>query len=1264
MFRRGILKLLFVFAILSAVGQQQEVKTIDWRGVNQVRVTDYFTIDQLYFDGAVYTESMPDVPVFSDKMNFNGMGTSPAIRLVNTSFQRLEDDVSRVRGIELISDEIVINSTLSYERKTPYAVYSFVPLRKNPVSGQIEKLVSFSVELTESDNPAGRSELKRSYATSSVLASGRWYKMAVTNTGVHRISYQDLQNIGIDPSAVDPRNIRIYGNGGGMLPESLSKSRYDDLQENAIFIDGEQDGSFDPQDYILFYGESPHTWEYNDQGNYFFHLFNIYSYHTYYFITADLGPGKRIQAQQNLPGQANNVVTTFVDHKFHEIDTLNLAGTGRIWYGEIFDIYTSQTFSFEFPDIVQGAEAYFKAYVAAKSTTSSLFRFYANNQQIMTATVSGIPSTSETFARNFVGNTMFTPSGSDIEIRVDYAKSTSNSIGWLNYLELNVPRNLRFSGSQMSFRDPSSYGQGNVSEFRLSNAGNNVTIWNVTDPLNVRVITSSQNGQTKVFRIPNDSLQEFIAFNGNDFYSVSPQGPVPNQDLHNDPVPEMVIITHPDFTMEANRLANHHLNLDGMEVLVTEIQQVYNEFSSGAQDITAIRDYMKMLYDRSEPGNGLKYLLLFGDASYDYKDRVKNNSNYVPTWEDDESLTIVYSIATDDYYGFLDNGSDNLLDIGIGRFPVETVEQARIAVDKVIRYSGNSAEVMGEWRNYLSFVADDEDGNLHLNQAEQMCERMDTAYMQYNLDKIYVDAFRQISTPGGQRVPEVNEAINRRMEKGTLLMNYTGHGGELGWGHERFLEISDINSWTNFNKLPIFITATCEFSRYDDPVRLSAGEMVFRNPEGGAVGMFTTARATFGGSNFNLNQAMFDYMFEKVDGEYPRFGDLIRLAKNRNGVGDNDQKFILLGDPAMRLAYPEYKVETTRVNEKNVSLKSDTLKALDKVTIEGEVRYPNGTLAENFNGELSTQVFDKPVIVTTFAEDPSSYAREVEMQKSILYKGKAKVKNGKFSFTFIVPKDIAYQFGRGKVSYYANDEQLDGSGYFNKIIIGGFNENVDPDDNGPEIRLFMNDENFAFGGITDENPMLVAHVNDENGINTVGNGIGHDIVAILDDNTDKPFVLNEYYEADLDSYKSGTIRYPLSELEEGPHSLSLKVWDVYNNSSTEYIEFVVAREANLSIDHVLNYPNPFTTHTDFFFEHNQPNAPLEVQVQVFTISGKLVKTIDLLAFNTGFRSDPIPWDGTDDFGDRLAKGVYLYKIRVRNDKGEYAEKLEKLVILK
>jgi len=1128
-------------------------------------------------------------------------------------------------------------------------------------------LVSFKVEL-KMNSTASRQGLKtRSYVDNSVLSSGNWYKIAVQNSGVHKITFTDLQNMGIDPGSINPRNLRIYGNGGGMLPESLTGLYYDDLQENAIIVVGESDGSFDAQDYILFYGESPHEWKYNAGSQHFDHKYNIYTEHTYYYIATHLGTGKRISNQSQSSQTETHTVNTFIDYAFHDLDQRNLANTGRVWYGEVFDITTSRDFSFSFPNINASQQVYFKAYVAANSQSSSDFIFYYDDNQILKGTISGIPpSNTDTYARKYIGNSNFTPSGSELTIRVDYIKREPGAQGHLNYLALNASRQLRFTEGQMAFREPSSIGTNNVTNFRLSNAGSNVAIWNISDPLNISTILATQNGQQKSFKLATDTLLEFIAYDGNTFFNIEFIEKVQNQNLHGVNNMDMVIISHPDFLAEAERLADHHRNNDNLSIYITEPQKIYNEFSSGAQDISAIRNFMRMLYDRSSAENMPKYLLMFGDASFDYKDRIDNNSNFVPTWEDEESLTTVYSIATDDFFGFLDESADadNLLDLGIGRFVVETIEQAREAVDKVLYYAANSAEVQGDWRNFICFVADDEDSNLHLNQAEDMANNMDTTHKHLNIDKIYVDAFPQISTPGGQRAPEVNIAINNRMAKGTFIMNYTGHGGEVGWAHERILEIADINSWTNYDMLSIFITATCEFSRYDDPERVSAGELVFRNANGGAIGMFTTARATFGGSNFNLNKAMYDVMFEKINGEYPRFGDLIRLAKNNGGVGDNDQKFILLGDPALTMAYPEHSIVTTTINETPVASEADTIQALSKVKVTGEIRNSAGSLLNNYQGIVYPIVYDKPTMVTTLGTDPKSIPKTFELQNSILYKGKAQVINGMFNFTFIVPKDIGYQYGFGKISYYSDSDDTDATGFYDNLIIGGLDQNVEPDEIGPEVRLYMNEEDFAFGGMTNENPYILAFVNDQSGINTVGSGIGHDIVATLDENTDKPIVLNEYYEADLDSYKSGTIRYGLQGVEKGRHTLSLKVWDVYNNSNTAYTEFVVSETAELAIDRIYNYPNPFTTNTSFYFEHNQPGITLEVLVQIFTVSGRLVKTIDATMQTSGFRSDAIPWDGLDDYGDRIGKGVYIYQLRVRNMEGEYADKLEKLVILK
>jgi hypothetical protein len=537
----------------------------------------------------------------------------------------------------------------------------------------------------------------------------------------------------------------------------------------------------------------------------------------------------------------------------------------------------------------------------------------------------------------------------------------------------------------------------------------------------------------------------------------------------------------------------------------------------------------------------------------------------------------------------------------------------------------------------------------------------------YNIDKIYLDAYQQISTPGGERYPDATAALNHRMERGSLLVNYTGHGGELGWAHERFLEIHDINSWKNQCKLPLFFTATCEFSRWDDPDRTSAGELTFLNPNGGSIGLMSTTRVVYSGPNAILNNNFYNYTFSAMsNGKMPHLGDLHMLTKKSMPPSQiNHRNFSLLSDPALSLNYPEYTVNTTEINGAPVNpLQPDTIHALSHVTVKGEIRDYNGNLASNFNGIIYPTVYDKPAYITTLSNDgAASPARTFPLQKNILFKGKASVTNGQFSFTFIVPKDIAYNYGNGKISYYAHNGFKDASGFCKDFIIGGTDTSAAKDQAGPDIKLFLNDDKFVFGGITNSEPKIFAVVSDSNGINTSGTNIGHDITAVLDGNNSQPLVLNDYYESDLNNYKKGTVRYPLADLTEGKHTLGFKIWDVYNNSTSSYTEFIVASSADIALKHVLNYPNPFTTHTSFYFEHNQCCTNMDVQIQIFTVSGKMIKSIHQFVNMEGYRSEPIDWDGTDEYGTKIGRGVYIYRLRVKAG-NTIAEQFEKLVILK
>ncbi|MBN1198292.1 MAG: type IX secretion system sortase PorU, partial [Bacteroidales bacterium] len=737
-------------------------------------------------------------------------------------------------------------------------------------------------------------------------------------------------------------------------------------------------------------------------------------------------------------------------------------------------------------------------------------------------------------------------------------------------------------------------------------------------------------------------------------------GRVENQDLHGAGTYDYLIVSYPAFLPEAERLAQFHQQKNGMSVLITTPQKIFNEFSSGAQDLSAIRDFVRMIYLRASSGNEPRYLLLFGDASYDYKNREENNTNFVLAYQSPESLDPIDSYVTDDFFALLDanegQGTGGSLDIGVGRLPVMSLQEATEAVNKILHYCSESDSVKNDWRNVVCFVADDGDGNLHLEQADTLANRILKDYRVYNIDKIYIDAYQQIATPGGQRCPEVNDAINKRVDKGALIINYTGHGGEVGWAHERVLEVPDIQAWSNVDNLPVFVTATCEFSRYDDPERVSAGEYVFLNPRGGGIALFTTTRPTFAGSNFILSKNFYNAAFKKVDGQYLRMGDLILLAKNNTSSSANTRKFVLLGDPALMMAYPKLNVVTT-------SISNDTLMALSEVTISGEVQDELGGVASGFSGQVFPTVFDKPSEIMTLGDEGDTPVMFLT-QKNQIYKGKVNVTEGRFSFSFIVPKDIAYKYGTGKISYYARSAETDAAGFDTLIVVGGFNPLAIVDTQGPDINLYMNDVGFVPGGITNQNPVLLAYVTDESGINTVGNGIGHDITAILDEDSHNPQILNDYYVADLDTYQSGWVSYPFFNLAEGRHTIRFKVWDVFNNSSEAFMSFQVYNTSEFRLTRLYNYPNPFQDKTTISFETNQTNLNADVMIQIYTIYGKLVKTIHRSSFITGFRIEPVTWDGTADGGWKVCTGTYVYRLTLTLPDGNLNTATSKLVVIR
>lgn len=1294
--RTTIALFLVVFIEVMAFGQAKYTSkpsspqyTISWQQPGTVKPSESVTQKFLNFSGAQYEVEDAFLPRYFQKISLKNNENSFETSIQNPIFEPLsETEVAVIKNQALISNEIAVKSVVSTSKKQNYGTVSFIPIRKNASTGKLEKLVAFDLAVQPVVTTNKSTRAVHTYAANSVLQTGDWYKIGLTQDGVYKLSYSFFQNLGIDVTTLNPQNIRVYGNGGGMLPELNSVARKDDLVENAIFVQGEGDGIFDPTDYVLFYAKGPQTWSYNASTcPKFSHTLNLYSDSAYYFITVDLGAGKRIQTQASSGLPVTNTVNTFDDYAFHESDNINFIKSGRQWYGELFDNIATYNFSFSFPNIDMSAPTTVAASIASRSLSGTATYSVVSQTGSTIIPIGSTPGDAYSdYAIVGTGCYSFNPNNPNLVVTV--TKSTPGAMAWLDYITVNARRQLTMSGDQMAFRDATSVGAGNVAQYTVSSTLP-ISIWDVTEPTNVFLQTATPIGINYQFTLPADSLKQFVAHNGLSYLTPKISGTVANQNLHALSDKDYIIITHPDFYSDAVQLATFHENRDTLSTIVVTPQQIYNEFSSGAQDVSALRDFVKMFYDKAVSLIDLpQYLLMYGDGSYDNKKRFGSNTNFIPTYQSDNSTVLTQSYVSDDFYGLLDDseglwaGASDAIDIGIGRFPVKNIAESNVIVNKIINYyktgftptttnngcsNLSSNSTFGDWRNMVCFIGDDEDGGLHQSDANKLATMVDTAAKDFNVDKIYLDAYQQEATPGGNRYPAVSQAIDKRIEKGCLIMNYTGHGGEVGLAHERVIEVSQINNWKNYNSLPLFITATCEFSRYDDPERTSAGEYVILNPQGGGIALLTTVRLVFASGNFILNRDFYEQAFVPVAGKMQRLGDLFRYIKTEPGGNSvNSRNFTLLGDPALTLAYPKYDVSTDTVNSIPVTgASSDTLKALSLVTISGFVRNSGGAVLNTYNGVIYPTVYDKSQNVTTLSNDGggASPPYTFGVQKNILYKGKASVTNGAFKFSFVVPRDIAYAYGVGKISYYAENGTEDANGYYEKVIIGGSNDSAAIDNAGPSVDLYMNDAKFVFGGLTDETPDLFAILRDDNGVNTVGNGIGHDITAVLDGNTESSVVLNDYYQADLNSYKSGTIRYPFSELSEGKHTLSLKVWDVYNNSSQSYTEFIVARSAELALSHVLNYPNPFTTKTQFYFEQNQCCQVLDVSVQIFTVSGKLVKSIDQFVQTEGFRSDPIEWDGRDDFGDRIGKGVYIYRIKVKTSEGAVAEKFEKLVIL-
>lgn len=1118
------------------------------------------------------------------------------------------------------------------------------------------------------------------YASQSVLSSGKWVKIQVAEDGIYKLTLADLKKMGF--SNLD--KVAVYGYGGWPLNEDFSKTYVDDLPEVAVWKNA---------DYLLFYGKGPRKWEYasyteNRETKYRFeHTNNPYSNYGYYFVTEKETAGRTMEKAASADG-ATLQVRTFDDYMVKDDDVVSVNNSGRELYGDSFESILSRSYTVTIPGITNDAGKATLSFIARASGNTGGVTMSVDNNQLISGTF--YRTSDEYVVATEVNETVNWTADKNEKVSIDIQYNTTGHKNVrLNYFRLQMKRQLKVYDAYTFFRSLAA--RGNASRFIIQGADANTLVFDVTDGINPQQMETTLNGTELSFSIPASAgLREFVAVKPSQIKAPVTVGEVANQDLHALTQQDMIIIAQPGLTAQAERLAEAHRTKDNLTVQVVTPETIYNEFSSGTPDATAYRRFMKMFYDRrTSEADAPKYLLLFGDGSYDNRQltsawKTVDMSNMLLTYQTVNSLNS-YSYVVDDYFAFLEDAnkpdtSDNLanlsskkMSIGVGRFPVRTVSEATIAVDKVISYMDNDGA--GSWKNNVCFIADDGSNAdsfdvRHQNDANKIADMIEDTNPSYVVSKVFFDAYKKSSSGGQASYPDVNTAIQKKLKDGLYLLNYTGHGGTTALSDEKVITQNDIMQ-ADYSSLPIWITATCDFCPFDASAT-SAGELVFLNKKSGGIALFTTTRVAYTGSNNDINTQLIRSLFENR-GTSETLGGVLKDTKNALGSSSRKLGFSLIGDPALRLAYPKYQMAVNTVNGKDVSEGTITLRALDKVVVKGKV-YSAGTPQSDFNGTMYATVFDNRTSVTTLGNNTVQSGSETVVRKvtyndylNVIYKGNGVVNNGEFEFSFVVPKDISYSTENfGKMSLYALDETTgnEAQGAFMNYAVRGTSDNPEDDKNPPEIRaLFLNDSTFVDGGQVNSSPYFYAKVWDETGINITESSVGHDITLVIDGNPVTTYVLNSYYENSTTVAGEGFVGFSIPALEAGIHTGEFKIWDVMNNAQTVNFTFEVVEGLKPNLVDVVATPSPARGQVTFHITHNRPESRMRVGIMVYDLAGRLYWKHEESGTSDLFNAYSVTWDLTDGGGARLRPGVYIYRAAISTNNSKEATTAKKLIIL-
>lgn len=1104
--------------------------------------------------------------------------------------------------------------------------------------------------------------------SNSVLAAGKWYKFSVPSDGVYKVGYNLLKNAGINPDEIDPRNIRMFSGATGMLPQGNNKPRMQDLVEAAIFVSGESDGRFNREDFILFYGQGPDQYSYNLAKKIFTYENNLFTDKNFYFLNVS-SAGKRLQPKENVAGTFP-LVQEFNDFAFYETEKYNLLKSGRQWFGEQFDNITEATIRFDIPGIIDNTNINFASHVMAQSISNSSFKLLYNNNAILDQPILAVPNSRYAIKGRIAADTVLINTSSvrassqtSQEIKYQFTRGNIGglSVGYLDYFLFTVTRKLAQYGDQTIFTSAKSVSNP-TSTFEMTVGSPNLALWNITDPFNAGQQNFQLTNNKLSFSALSTLLQKFILINLDKTNAPTFESQIPAQNLHGLAPTELIIITHPDFKKEAQRLSAHRQSKSGISSTVVTTEQIYNEYAGGKQDFTAIRDFVRDQFRK--PNSPLKNLLLFGRGSYDYKNRVFNNTNFVPIYESINSLSPLETYSSDDYYAMLKDidgdwreypSQNSTMDIGVGRIPVKKIEEAKAVVDKIIEYEINPY-VRGRWQKDILFVADDGDFNIHQSQSDQLASSMDATNPEFDITKLFLDSFNQIERNAGPFSPDAARALDLEIRKGKGIVNFTGHGSEKVWMQEQILTETMVLNWKNAPHYPLFVTATCEFGRTDDPFIICSGERILLQPKGGGIGLVTTSRPVNSSTNFTLNRAFYTAFLSKPNGSFRDLGTIFKETKNTSLSGVANRNFSLLGDPSMRLMLGSNQAIATEVKTNSGS---STLKGLSTVSVKGEVK-KGSSLLTNFNGELQATLFDRPSNMTTKGnENPPFNFSQVS---NILFNGKASVKNGVFQFDFLMPSNVSSTVGNGKLSLFAFSATEQAIGYTADFLIGGTEPAPAVDTTPPEIKLFLGDTTFIAGGKVGPNTKLVARLSDDSGINLSSRNPTNNLIATLDGN--QSFLINDYFASDKDDFKRGLLIFPIDTLKKGKHTIALKASDNHNNVGTALLDFVVSDGTEIQIEEFGNFPNPVALDTRFRFSHSRPGEDLEASILIYNLNGQMVHSQQYSISESQYQVTLPTWNGEGLDGRKLGNGLYLARLFVRSLlDGSNNEQTAKLVIM-